>query len=80
MGIYLNLGNTAFSKAVHSKIYVDKTTLIKYTNDVLGTKQVNICVSRPRRFGKSTAVEMLAAYCRLFLFLAYTTLLQGLFL
>lgn len=62
MGIYLNPGNNAFSKAVHSKIYVDKTLLIQYTNEVLGTKQGNICVSRPRRFGKSTAVEMLAAY------------------
>ena len=62
MGIYLNPGNTAFSKAIHSKIYVDKTELIKYTNDVLGTKQGNICVSRPRRFGKSMAIEMLAAY------------------
>lgn len=41
MGIYLNPGNTAFSKAIHSKIYVDKTELIKYTNDVLGTKQGN---------------------------------------
>mgnify|MGYP000670132827 CR=1 FL=1 len=26
MGIYLNPGNAAFSEAVHSQIYVDKST------------------------------------------------------
>ena len=62
MGIYLNPGNNAFLKAVHSQIYVDKTGLISYTNNILGTKQSNICVSRPRRFGKSMAVDMLVAY------------------
>ena len=51
MGIYLNPGNAAFSEAVHSQIYVDKTELISYTNSVLATNQKNICVSRPRRFG-----------------------------
>ena len=60
MGIYLNPGNAAFSEAVHSQIYVDKTELISYTNNVLATNQKNICVSRPRRFGKSMVVNMLA--------------------
>lgn len=46
MGIYLNPGNAAFSEAVHSQIYVDKTELISYTNNVLATNQKNICVSR----------------------------------
>ena len=32
MGIYLNPGNAAFSEAVHSQIYVDKTELISYSN------------------------------------------------
>lgn len=62
MGVYLNSGNSAFMEALRSKIYVDKTELIKYTNDVLQTKQKYICVSRPRRFGKSMAAEMLTAY------------------
>ena len=39
MGIYLNPGNTLFEEAVRSKIYVDKTGLISYTNEVLGTMQ-----------------------------------------
>lgn len=62
MGIYLNPGNEGFLEAVSSKIYVDKTGLIKYTNELMNTEQKYICVSRPRRFGKSMALKMLAAY------------------
>ena len=62
MGIYVNPGNAAFREAVNSKIYIDKSNLILYTNSVMNTKQKNMCVSRPRRFGKSMAADMLAAY------------------
>ena len=62
MGIYVNPGNTAFREAVNSMVYVDKSKLISYTDLVLNTKQKNICVSRPRRFGKSMAADMLSAY------------------
>ena len=62
MGIYLNPGDDGFRMALRSKIYVDKTGLIDYTNEVLGTNQKFICVSRPRRFGKSMAADMLSAY------------------
>ncbi len=62
MGILLNPKNTDFMEAVNSEIYVDKSELIKFTNNLLRTKQKNICVSRPRRFGKSMAADMLTAY------------------
>lgn len=62
MGVYLNPGNRLFAEAIGSEIYVDKTEMIKYTNRVLGTLQKFICISRPRRFGKSMAANMLAAY------------------
>ena len=62
MGIYLNPGNIDFQEALNSKIYVDKTGLIKYTNDVIRTEDKYVCVSRPRRFGKSIAANMLVAY------------------
>lgn len=62
MGIYLNPGNEKFYQAVHSEIYVDKTEMIAYSNQIMRTNQKYICVSRPRRFGKSMAVSMLAAY------------------
>ena len=62
MGIYLNPDNGKFEEAVNSAVYIDKTGLIEYTNSVLHTLQDNICVSRPRRFGKSIAANMLTAY------------------
>ena len=63
MGIYLNPDNSSFYNAVnHSHFYVDKTLLIGFTNSVLFGEQRNICVSRPRRFGKSMAADMLVAY------------------
>lgn len=62
MGIYLNPANDGFWRAVRSEIYVDKTELIADTNKYLNTEQQYICVSRPRRFGKSMALNMLAAY------------------
>ena len=62
MGIYLNPGNDLFRQAVRSKIYVDKSMMICNTNSVLDTSDKHICISRPRRFGKSMAANMLAAY------------------
>ena len=62
MGIYLNPDNKGFEQAIRSKIYVDKTGLIACTNELLNTKERFACVSRPRRFGKSMALEMLSAY------------------
>ena len=62
MGIYLNPGNDLFFEAVNSSIYVDKSMLIKITNESLRTTNKHICISRPRRFGKSMTANMLAAY------------------
>ena len=62
MGSCLNPGNLSFRGSLRSKIYVDKSELIAKTNEALCTEQKYICVSRPRRFGKSMAANMLAAY------------------
>ena len=62
MGNYLNPDIITFTEAVESDIYVDKTELLKYTNSILRTTQKYICISRPRRFGKSITANMLAAY------------------
>lgn len=62
MGRYLNSNADGFGKIVNSEIYVDKTGMLSYTNQVLNTMQGYLCVSRPRRFGKSTAANMLTAY------------------
>ena len=62
MGTYLNPGKEAYEEAVNSEIFVDKSEMIQYLNSVIKTKQKYVSVSRPRRFGKSMAADMLCAY------------------
>ena len=62
MGRFVNPDNSAFQVALNSKIYIDKTGLIACMNDVLDSTDGYICNSRPRRFGKSMAANMLTAY------------------
>ncbi len=62
MGIYLNPGSKKFEMAVNSAIYVDKTGMISYLNSLINTEQRYLAVSRPRRFGKTMAAEMICAY------------------
>ncbi len=61
MGIYINKGNGAFARARRSE-YIDKSGLIAVVNKTLFTRDSYTCVTRSRRFGKSMAAEMLAAY------------------
>ena len=62
MGSYLNPGSKGFRESLNSEIYVDKTGLLEKTNAVLDTRQKFLCVSRPRRFGKSMAADMLTTF------------------
>lgn len=62
MGIYLNPDNIDFRRALNSEIYVDKSELILQTNKIIDTENRFVCVSRPRRFGKSMTANMLSAY------------------
>ena len=62
MGIYLNPGYENFKQILADRIYVDKTLMIKEINAMLDTSRHFICISRPRRFGKTIASEMLSAY------------------
>lgn len=61
MGKYLNVGNAGFA-SIKKGIYIDKTEMVSYINKTIGTKDKLTCVSRPRRFGKSFAAQMLCAY------------------
>ena len=61
MGIYLNPGNSGFAEMLKTD-YVDKTGLIGLINSTIETKKKLTCISRPRRFGKSYAAQMLCAY------------------
>ena len=61
MGNYLNPGNSGFAR-IRNSIYVDKSSLIGLINETINTIRQLTCVSRPRRFGKSFAAQMLCAY------------------
>lgn len=62
MGMYLNPAASLFERSLQSEIYVDKSGLIAKVNAHVNTQQNCLCISRPRRFGKSMAANMLSAY------------------
>lgn len=61
MGIYINPGNSGFALVLNDE-YIDKTGLIGLINETINTPRMLTCISRPRRFGKSYAAQMLCAY------------------
>ncbi len=61
MGIYINPGNAGFEAIINGE-YIDKTGMIALINRNMGKAKNLICFSRPRRFGKSYAAQMLSAY------------------
>ena len=61
MGIYIDKGNSLFRQSRNSE-YIDKSGLIGVVNRTLFTERKFTCVTRSRRFGKSMAAKMLAAY------------------
>ena len=61
MGRYLNVDTSSF-ESLRNAEYVDKSMLISYFNSCLDTTNRLLCVSRPRRFGKTSTIKMLAAY------------------
>ncbi|MBQ9069370.1 MAG: AAA family ATPase, partial [Eggerthellaceae bacterium] len=61
-GSYLNPDNTMVQLLLDDLFYVDKTGLASFLNERMGTSRAFVCVSRPRRFGKSADADMLVAY------------------
>ena len=51
-----------FQSAVNSEIFVDKSMLIREISKVIGTNSRYVCITRPRRFGKSMNAQMLGAF------------------
>lgn len=61
MGMFINRGNVGFSDYSKGE-YIDKTGMIVFINSTVNTSNRLTCVTRPRRFGKSIAANMLCAY------------------
>ena len=62
MGIYLNPSFNNFNEDKQLINFVDKSMLIATLNKKLNTRDCLICSSRPRRFGKTMAANMIEAY------------------
>ena len=64
MGIYLNSYKPLinYKNLYRSKYFVDKSLIIEKINEVIETSDKYICVTRPRRFGKSSVADMLGGY------------------
>ena len=64
MCVYLNTISplNKFKELLRSKYFVDKTMLIEKINEILDTRDKFLCITKPRRFGKSSVADMLGAY------------------
>ena len=51
-----------FTKTTKEKYFVDKSELIAKMNELIGTASQYVCITRPRRFGKTLNAMMLASY------------------
>ena len=62
MGTYVNPGTRNMEIDIDDEFYVDKSMIISLLNDKVESDDRFLCVSRPRRFGKTMAANMIAAY------------------
>ena len=62
MSFYLNSDNSKLKKYMKSEIFIDKSMIIKECNKLFGSENAYMCITRPRRFGKTMALSMLNAY------------------
>ena len=63
MSLYLNKNNDKFKEYKSARIFIDKSNLITITNSNISKPSSKfMCVTRPRRFGKTMALSMLNAY------------------
>ena len=64
MTIYLNTTNPLenYRELLNEEYFVDKSSIIEILNKRLFTKSKYICLTRPRRFGKSSVAHMLGGY------------------
>ena len=64
MSIYLNtdIALRNFNELARSKYFIDKSNILGKLNTFISTPSKYICVTKPRRFGKSSIINMLGAY------------------
>ena len=51
-----------YTELVNSEFFVDKSAMIEAINKRIRTNTKYICITKPRRFGKTSILNMLGAY------------------
>ena len=51
-----------YKNLYRSKYFIDKSLIIDSLNQLLNTSDKYVCITRPRRFGKSSIASMIGAY------------------
>jgi hypothetical protein len=64
MGIYLNSRTAyhAYREITQAPYFVDKSLMLTQISSRIGIPEKYVCITRPRRFGKSVAANMITAY------------------
>lgn len=64
MGLYLNSDSILkkYTRLYKNEYFVDKSLIINQINKLIGSFDVYLCITRPRRFGKTSLINMLGAY------------------
>lgn len=64
MGLFLNTLSPAmlYEEIAGSKYFIDKTEFISRVAERIGTSNKYLCLTRPRRFGKTVMANMLGAF------------------
>ena len=64
MTVYLNTDKPLenFKYLLNSKYYVDKSNIIYKLNEIINTENRYVCITKPRRFGKSSIIDLLGSY------------------
>ena len=64
MAVYLNTNSAyrLFEMMVHDRYFVDKSGIIEMISTKINSMNRYICITKPRRFGKTSVLNMLGAY------------------
>ena len=64
MAIYLNTDAALenYKKLIKSAYFIDKSMILDNLNNLINTSDSYVCITKPRRFGKSSIINMLGAY------------------
>ncbi|MDE5824975.1 MAG: AAA family ATPase, partial [Lachnospiraceae bacterium] len=64
MAVCLNTATALilYKELTNSEYFVDKSAMIEKMNKHIRTNSKNVCITKPRRFGKTSVLNMLGAY------------------